>query len=58
MNARECVAIEFLAQAAKSIMSAKRATGNGLVDDHCVNALREIQHALNTAVNDSADEIS
>lgn len=56
MNTRECNALEFLAQAAKALYAAQRATGNGLVDDHCVNALREIQSAMRIAVTDSADE--
>jgi hypothetical protein len=44
-------ALVSLASAANDLYTAKNSTRNGVVDDYCVNALRQIQYAMHAAVD-------
>lgn len=48
--------INHLVDAIKTVQLAKNATGNGLVDDHCCNALMELYRAFGMAIDDVSQE--
>lgn len=47
----ETLVLRALADSADRLMIARKATKNGLLDDHCANALVEIKIAMHMAVN-------
>lgn len=50
MNAFDSVSVQKLAEAARILTEVSEETPNGLVSDHCQNAIREVRSAVRWAI--------